>query len=450
MARFGQAFVQQATNPAFAQGLMQVGEQIGSYGRRQREKEEIRSTQDGLFAKMNEAAGLERAGDIEGLERVQQEITGLMTGVQNTELRDTIGQAAVDVNNAITRAQPKYLQVSARKLNESNASLDSINKQIKAIENDDLTPEAQQKLNSLLAQKESLEAVIEKLSSNKDISIEAADQLFNTQLAAATRQEQLLAAKDLLAKRELMGAYGTPKWADVSQKYKDSDQGNVVNLVQSIFDERELTRLEIKKLRDASGALSTEEKDLAKKYNVDLTDNPSIDRPNLIKNLAQRMDSKTKSVLREDEAMKAAEAKGFVRTVLEEVMEERSMYSMWRDDLEDEIRNILDDPDNQLLKDIQSAMIGRSRNEAKEEVRDIIAKKFPTKWAESEAKLASRAKKAQNYQEVVAAITKDYQKELDEGLIDKMPSEGVIKREADRQIREQMGTFATLADMFFD
>jgi len=197
MARFGQAFLQQAANPAYAQGLMQVGEQIGSYNRRQQEKADTARVKKGMLGSVLGATNAIATGDMDAITEADEGLVALSKDITNPELLDQINDARITVAQAKVDARPRYIENQARALNEINGSIASVDKQLKGLTGEDSAFEG------LTLQRARLKAKADELSKNPDVAIKASEIDFNSRLAAISRENQIAGAQETKAYREL-------------------------------------------------------------------------------------------------------------------------------------------------------------------------------------------------------------------------------------------------------
>ena len=194
--RFGRGFVQSATNPAYTQGLFDLGQQIGSYDRRQREKAAQVAVSKGMMNSVIDATNAISTGEINVIDEADASLQGLSASIKDPELIRQVNDARILVAQARVDARPKHIENKARALNDINRSIASVDEQLKGLTGEDSAFEG------LTVQKARLRAKADELSENADVAIKAAEIDFNTRLAAISQENQIGAALETQAHRK--------------------------------------------------------------------------------------------------------------------------------------------------------------------------------------------------------------------------------------------------------
>ena len=450
MARFGQAFLQQAANPAYAQGLMQVGQQIGSYGRRQREQKERLAAQNQLVEMANTSRMIAENGNLGGLEDQREKLQGMLTSSTDDQTREMIIGQLDQLSQIRESAKPVAFEKNVQTLMKAESSLADADAQIKSLQ-DDTSSEGQVKLEAAKRAKQAIEQKINALKGDPKIATAVADRKYQIQLKALTDEEAMAAAEEAKARRTLLKFKpGTEDWNNTVADLESNGQGAIVKEVEDLFLEREQRLLELQKIRDNNGKFNPTEKAHAERLGIPMTGNMQTDRPALIKALAQEAQSMMDIRTREATAMKDAAAMGIVRTHLRMMEEDLDYYSFMRDDLSDIIRKELKNPESNLTNELISAVKGRSPAEARDMVEKVLQEQFPSEYAEAMAEKGRRDSRIQGFNELVDEAMADYQEQLDNGEINELPNRARVEREVRDEIKKAQGGIGAMFDSLFN
>ena len=439
MARFGQSFVRSATNPAFTQGLFQLGQQIGSAPRRAREEAERVSAQNELVAMANTSQMIAENGNLGGLEDQREKLQGMLTSATDEQTREMIIGQIDQLSKLRESAKPVAFEKNVQTLMKAESSLIDAEAQIESLQ-DDTSPEGQVRLDAAKRAKQAIEQKINALKGDPKIATAVADRKYQAELKALTDEEAMSTAKEAKARRTLLKFKpGTEDWNNTVADLEANDQGAIVKEVEDLFIEREQKLLELQKVRDNNGPFNDAEKAHVERLKLKTTGNMQVDRPALIKALAQEASSVMDIRTREATAMKDAAAMGIVRTHLRMMEEDLDYYSFMSDDLSDIIRKELKNPESNLTNELISAVKGRSPAEARDMVEKVLQEQFPSQYAEAMAEKKDRDSKIQNFQGMVDDAMAVYQKEVDNGERDELPNRARVERMVRDQIKEEQG-----------
>ena len=446
MARFGQSFVRSATNPAFTQGLFQLGQQVGSAPRRAREEAERVAAQNQLVEMANTSQMIAENGNLGGLEDQREKLQGMLTSATDEQTREMIIGQIDQLSKLRDAAKPVAFEKDVQTLMKAESSLADANAQIESLQ-DDTSPEGQARLEAAKRAKQAIEQKVNALKGDPKVATAVDDRRYQAELKALTDEEALAVAEEAKARRTLLKFKpGTEGWDSTVAELEASGQGAIVKEVEDLFIEREQRLLELQKIRDNNGPFSPEEKAHVERLDLATTGNMQVDRPALVKALAQEAQAMMDIRTREATAMKDAAAMGIVRTHLRMMEEDLDFYSFMRDDLSDIIREELKNPESNLTNELISAVKGRSPAEARDMVEKILQEQFPSEYAEAMAVKEKRDSRIQGFQGMVDDAMAVYQKEVDNGERDELPSRAVVERMVRDQIKEEQGGIGAFFD----
>ena len=359
--RFGRGFVQSATNPAYTQGLFDLGQQIGSYDRRQREKAAQVAVSKGMMNSVIDATNAISTGEINVIDEADASLQGLSASIKDPELIRQVNDARILVAQARVDARPKHIENKARALNDINRSIASVDEQLKGLTGEDSAFEG------LTVQKARLRAKADELSENADVAIKAAEIDFNTRLAAISQENQIGAALETQAHRKLSSMADLN--SDEAQEIRKSPGGGPAYdrvlkeraELQKAVLEAEDTKSRLGKLEDSELDTFFERYPDTRFSRAQLKAMRPKDARDLMANV-QVETAKTTAQLERNKAIpQKAQAKAIARTVLEHVRTSGAVeyvplpFDYFRD-IEDKIDNMSTEEREAFISDFDGNM----------------------------------------------------------------------------------------------
>ena len=390
MATFGRDFVQAATQPAYLEGLFQVGQQIGSAPRRRRKEQEVKMAQQGLFSAMQDAQTAAMAGNVDELKDISTGLQDLLTTVEDPTVRDSIGQGMGQISQLMVAAQPKYITNQARALNglkdkksDLESEIETLNTQFDA---DEGNFEIAEKINQAENQLLTLDNQIEKLSSNADVLIEANTIDFNTRLASVANEIEL---EETLNTYYALQMRGLPKdgekYANVLKAAEKAGATGAVAIDDAYRLDREEVRLRVKKSQDEFGDLSDSEIAEAKRLGINhKAFSPSMVRGKIESLEGSMLEARNTANIQANIAPGAVAGKAYAKLYLEEI---RNLGATepgfgfvklpFYDDLEDKIDDMTPEERNEIYDLIPE---GATYDQIMTTVEGALSKLFPEQF----------------------------------------------------------------------
>jgi hypothetical protein len=237
--RFGRGFVQSATNPAYTQGLFNLGQQIGSYDRRQKEKAAKVAVSKGMMGSVLAATNAIATGDMDAINEADQSLNELYEGVTDPALIQQINDARITVAQAGVEARPQYITNQANSLNKLKGSMRELDSQLEGLTGEDPAFEG------LMRKKAQLKIKIDGLSKDAKVVTEANDIAYQTEFQATKRAVELGEQRSLLFQQQLAKAVpGSEAYEKIAQKAKDAGAGAAIEADKVRRAEAEAIQLE--------------------------------------------------------------------------------------------------------------------------------------------------------------------------------------------------------------
>jgi hypothetical protein len=390
MATFGRNFVQNATQPAYLEGLFQVGQQIGGAPRRERKKQEVKMAQQGLFSAMQNAQTAAMAGNVDELKDISTGLQDLLTTVEDPTVRDSIGQGMGQISQLMVAAQPKYNTNQARALNglrdkrsDLESEIETLNSQFDA---DEGNFEIAEKITQAENQLSTLSGQIEKLSSNADVLIEANTIDFNTRLASVANEIELQEKTDLYYALQMRGLpKDGERYASALKAAEKAGATGAVALDDAYRLEQEEANLRVQELRDTVGPLSDSEITEAKRLGVDYKSfSPSMTRQRMASLTSSMLEAKGNANIQANIAPGAVAGKAYAKLYLDEIKNKGAtepgfgiIKLPFYDDLEDRIDGMTPEERNEIFDLIPE---GATYDQIMTTVQDALSKLFPDEF----------------------------------------------------------------------
>lgn len=390
MATFGRSFVQSATQPAYLEGLFQVGQQIGSAPRRERKKQEVKMAQQGLFSAMQSAQTAAMAGDVDELKDISTGLQDLLTTVEDPTVRDSIGQGMGQISQLMVAAQPKYNTNQARALNglrdkrsDLESEIETLNAQFDA---DEGNFEIAEKITQAENQLSTLNGQIEKLSSNADVLIEANTIDFNTRLASVANEIELEEKLNTYYALQLRGlSKDSERYANVLKAAEKAGATGAVAIDDAYRLDQEEVRLRVKKMQDEFGDLSDSEIAEAKRLGINhKVFSPSMVRGKIESLEGSMLEARNTANIQANIAPGAIAGKAYAKLYLDEIRRKGAtepgfgfIKLPFYDDLEDRIDGMTPEERNQIFDLIPE---GATYDQIMTTVQEALSSLFPDEF----------------------------------------------------------------------
>lgn len=242
--RFGRGFVQSAINPAYTEGLFNLGQQIGSYDRRQKEKAAKVAVSKGMMGSVLAATNAIATGDMDSINNADSALIELYEGVTDPALIQQINDARITVAQAGVEARPQHITNQANSLNKLKGSMDNLDSQLEGLTGEDPAFEG------LMLKKAQLKTKIDDLSKNSKVVVEANDIAYQTEFQAIRRAVELGEQKSLYFEQQLARATpGTDLYKEISQRARDAGAGTAIEADEIRRAEAEKIQLERDELK---------------------------------------------------------------------------------------------------------------------------------------------------------------------------------------------------------
>lgn len=381
MARFGQGFVRQATQPAYLEGLFQLGQQIGSAPRIQREEAERRQTQESLVEMINTNNRIAQTGNLKGLEEQRVKLGGMLSDLKDDQSRDLVLGEIGRIEDLRKIAQPVAQKRDINTLLRAEQSLSEANSQIANLKQDE-TPEGQVKLNAAIKAKQAIQSRVDSLRSNAALVAAADNEKIDREIASLTRDEALRSAQnnDMIARLKSV-AVNSEAWDALVKEADEKNLGSAVNSVITELNELELKRLEVAAAQEAQRKLSAEEikelEDAGVPLPAGLSDIERRRRYTVFANaqIQKKVDIATRPL----DVPSEARANALVKTALSFMAKNSEIeYLPFLQDLSDKLEDLLSDPEE--LQTVQGLVSGLSGIEIRNEILNYIKEKFPSDY----------------------------------------------------------------------
>lgn len=381
MARFGQGFVRQATQPAYLEGLFQLGQQIGSAPRIQREEAERRQTQESLVEMINTNNRIAQTGNLKGLEEQRVKLGGMLSDLKDDQSRDLVLGEIGRIEDLRKIAQPVAQKRDINTLLRAEQSLSEADSQIANLKQDE-TPEGQVKLNAAIKAKQAIQSRVDSLRSNAALVAAADNEKIDREIASLTRDEALRSAQnnDMIARLKSV-AVNSEAWDALVKEADEKNLGSAVNSVITELNELELKRLEVAAAQEAQRKLSAEEikelEDAGVPLPAGLSDIERRRRYTVFANaqIQKKVDIATRPL----DVPSEARANALVKTALSFMAKNSEIeYLPFLQDLSDKLEDLLSDPEE--LQTVQGLVSGLSGIEIRNEILNYIEEKFPSDY----------------------------------------------------------------------
>lgn len=381
MARFGRDFVRGATQPAYLEGLFQLGQQIGSAPRRRREEEEKQerlARENKIFEIYEQGLRSSEDANVAGVTAATRKLSGMLTEAQDESVRSDLmskisglgkltasTQAAKDQRNIVDLIKAENLLAE---LDEKGEALTENERRIRE--------GVQQRVDQL---KQSAGTVAGAQNARRDARI--------TEL---TKVESLAVAETNAMKRNLAQFVGTAQFAERAQRYRDMGLSQQVDVLEkevlTVMTERQDL---VDKLKERA-PLTKEEEQIITDLGFKLTGDIKTDRKRLNTIKETKFQKELDIALRPLDPASAGFAKALVKSTLEDIVKEGEIEQLpIAQDLSDKVEDILEDPEE--LEFFLNRVEGASPVEIDSIVRDYLRNKFPKRFVEMETEMRRKA-----------------------------------------------------------
>lgn len=368
--RFGQNFVRSATNPAFTQGLFNLGQSIGQIPK-QRERMAV---QNELVQMDAQARAMAEQGDLSNLDERRDQLVGMLTQSTDAKTREMIQDRINNIETLRTAAKPIAENRDVMNVVRGKDSLKQLDDQIAQLESD-TSAEGLVKLNAAKRARSAVADRLESLESDPALMAKVNKYNYDVKLASLTRKNKLYEQESAIAGRELASIpYGSASYAAKAAELESTGFGKVVQAYEKTQTERLEAEARLRELQETQRPLNKEELQHAEELGV------AVDGANPIIQRKLYMDALTKAaslsyansqLVRNLTPIKdQARAEAVVEIALEQMSNESEEFKPIAETLDEYI----DDMDEEEKKRLYAMVL----NQAPERVPGIIESYFET------------------------------------------------------------------------
>ncbi len=408
MARFGRDFVRGATQPAYLEGLFNLGKTIGGASR---EKERM-ATQNKLVAMDSQATAMSEQGDVSNLNKRREELVGMLTQAKDKETREMIQDRINNIESLKQVALPKSRSRDLMNVVRGESSIEEIDSEISRLEKD-TSSEGQIKLDAARKAKAAIQQRLDSLKDDPTLMAEVNQYKYNVKLKALTQKNELFNQQKMVAARNLASL--DPESDDYTAKVtelKTNGFGSVVKEFEKNEAERQTALLAYKKLKEETRALTPDELTYAEGLGLKLEGLSDMAARSLYMSALLERSKKswaTSKTMQSVTAMSDAEAQSVVDLALEDMSESAEEFYPMRETMDEYIEDMSPEEKQRLY--------GLMQGKTREQVPGIISDYFKVYAPEAfqrmqdklsketkatETKAAERAELEKNAKEVIA------------------------------------------------
>lgn len=405
MARFGKDFVRGATQPAYLEGLFQLGQQVGSAPRRRREENERRETQETLAEMINTNTRIAETGNLKGLEEQRTLLTGMLSNVKGDESRDMILGELNRFEALRNVAKPVARQRDINTLIRSEQTLQEINDVVESLQGATTTEDRIKEATAREAQRV-IKDRIASLKSDPALMIAVDNELIDREIASLTKDEALRSARqnDMLARLRSTPP-NSAEWKDLVAEAEEKGLGQAVNTAIEEINAAELKRLEVAKAQEEQRPLSKEEIAELEEAGVPLPKGLSvIERRRRYTVFANsQIEKAVNKATRPLDVPSEARAKALVKTTLNFMVRDANLgFSPFTADLSEKVEDLLADPEE--METLNGLVADLTGSEIVDAVKGYIKDKFPEKYSDYEQALKNRKVEAEEFQDLLDEV----------------------------------------------
>ena len=433
MARFGRDFVRGATQPAYLEGLFQLGQQVGSAPRRRREENERRETQETLAEMINTNTRIAETGNLKGLEEQRTLLTGMLSNVKGDESRDMILGELNRFEALRDVAKPVARQRDINTLIRSEQTLKEINDVVEGLKGATTTEDRIKEATAREAQRV-IKDRITSLKSDPALMVAVDNELIDREIASLTKDEALRSARqnDMLARLRSTSPTSN-EWKNLVADAKEKGLGKAVDTAIEEINAAELKRLEIVKAQEEQRPLSEEEIAELREAKVPLSKGLSVieQRRRYTVFANSQIEKAVNKATRPLDVPSEARAKALVKTTLDFMVRDAELEGLpFSKDLSDKVEDLLADPEEmQTLNGIVADLSGAEIIDA---VQGYIKDKFPEKYAEYQQFRKNREFEEEEFQALLDEVYSE------DSSLDRNDPSGVDQEKARMKAEEKI------------
>lgn len=363
MARFGQGFVRQATQPAYLEGLFNLGKTIGGVSR---EKERM-ATQNKLVAMDSQATAMSEQGDVSNLNRRREELVGMLTQAKDKETREMIQDRINNIEGLKQVALPKSRNRDLMNVVRGESSIKEIDSEISRLEKD-TSAEGQIKLDAARKAKAAIQQRLDSLKDDPTLMAEVAQYEYDVELKTLTQENEMFNQKKLIAARELATLTpGTDNYKAKVAELETSGFGVVVKEFEKQEAERQTALLTYEKLKEENRPLNPTELKHAKELNLPIEGKSPMAAKTIYLSALAELSKKSLAVskaMRSVTAMDDAEGQAVVEKALQDMSTFAEEFYPGRETIDEYIEDM--SPEEKQM------LYGLVKGKTREEVPGII------------------------------------------------------------------------------
>lgn len=411
MAKFGRAFVQQASNPAYLGGLFDLGKQIGGI---QRERERM-ATQNKLVAMDSQANAMSELGDLGNLDRRRENLVGMLAQARDKETRAMIEDRINNIQTLKEKAAPKARKRDLMNVVRGESSIKQIDAEIERLSKD-TSPEGQVKLDAARRAKVAIQQRIDSLKDDPSLMAEVAQYKYDVELKDLTQKNEMFNQQKLIKARELATLEpGSDAYKAKVAQLKTDGFGVVVREFERQETERQTALLNYEKLKEETRALNKEELAHAEELGLPIKGKNPMAAKAIYLSALQELSKRSLSASKAMQAVtEMSDAEG--EAIVEKALQDMSIFAEEFYPGRETMDEYIEDMSPEEKKILYGLVKGKTREKVPSIINDYFRAVAPEAFKRMEEKRSKETKAAKIKAAERAELEKNAQEVIARGL----------------------------------